>query len=56
MTFYPQATLGAREDGIMTAELLERLYMEQKLGVPSLKVGKTPEGSKLTASDKVGMF
>ncbi|KAI5654270.1 hypothetical protein M9H77_31457 [Catharanthus roseus] len=47
-----QATLGAREDGIMTAELLERLYMEQKLGVPSLKVGKTPEGSKLTASDK----
>lgn len=26
-----QATIGAREDGIMTSELLERLYMEQRI-------------------------
>ena len=53
MTFYLQATLGAPEDGIMTAELLEMLFMEQTLGGPSLKVGKTPEESNIIVPDKV---
>ncbi|KAL2530917.1 plastid transcriptionally active 5 [Forsythia ovata] len=38
-----QATLGAPEDGIMTSELLERLYIEQKVGSSSLEETKNQE-------------
>ncbi|XP_058182263.1 protein disulfide isomerase pTAC5, chloroplastic [Rhododendron vialii] len=39
-----QATLGAPEDGIMTAELQERLYMEHQLGSSGLAVNTIPKG------------
>lgn len=51
LNFYLQSTLGVPEDGIMTAELLERLYMEQAYG--GLKVEKTLEESNVTFPDKV---
>lgn len=39
-----QATLGAPEDGIMTAELQERLYVEHQLGSSGLAVNTIPKG------------
>ncbi|KAL3506375.1 hypothetical protein ACH5RR_031757 [Cinchona calisaya] len=44
-----QATLGATEDGIMTSELLERLYLEQKLGL-----GKSSEEPGITIPEEKG--
>ncbi|KAA8548431.1 hypothetical protein F0562_000115 [Nyssa sinensis] len=38
-----QATLGAPQDGIMTAELLERLYMEQQIGNSGLTINADPK-------------
>ncbi|XP_059632191.1 protein disulfide isomerase pTAC5, chloroplastic isoform X2 [Cornus florida] len=38
-----QATLGAPEDGIMTAALLERLYMEQQIVQSGLTVNTDPK-------------
>ncbi|XP_043703515.1 protein disulfide isomerase pTAC5, chloroplastic [Telopea speciosissima] len=38
-----QATLGGVEDGIMTAELLERLYMEQAIANTGFKVNKNQQ-------------
>ncbi|XP_057497264.1 protein disulfide isomerase pTAC5, chloroplastic-like [Actinidia eriantha] len=49
-----QATLGAREDGIMTAELQERLYMEPLTGGSGLAVNADPKGNDVTAP-KVGV-
>ncbi|PSS35698.1 Protein EMBRYO SAC DEVELOPMENT ARREST 3 like [Actinidia chinensis var. chinensis] len=49
-----QATLGAREDGIMTAELQERLYMEPQMGGSGLTVNADPKGHDVTAP-KVGV-
>ncbi|GMP55664.1 hypothetical protein CsSME_00020420 [Camellia sinensis var. sinensis] len=49
-----QATLGAREDGIMTAELQEMLYREQQIGVSGLAVNVDPKGNNLTAVQKEG--
>ncbi|XP_057486499.1 protein disulfide isomerase pTAC5, chloroplastic-like isoform X2 [Actinidia eriantha] len=48
-----QATLGAREDGIMTAELQERLYMEQQMGGSGLAVNTDPKGNE--TAPKVGV-
>ncbi|XP_057997755.1 protein disulfide isomerase pTAC5, chloroplastic-like [Hevea brasiliensis] len=48
-----QATLGAPEDGIMTAELLERLYMEQQIKVAGSNISIDEKGSTLTVSQKV---
>jgi hypothetical protein len=48
-----QATLGAPEDGIMTAELLERLYMEQQIIGAGSKVDADQKGSTLNVSPKV---
>ncbi|GFY92932.1 plastid transcriptionally active 5 [Actinidia rufa] len=49
-----QATLGAREDGIMTAELQERLYTEPLTGGSGLAVNADPKGNDVTAP-KVGV-
>uniref|UniRef100_A0A2N9G121 Peptidoglycan binding-like domain-containing protein n=1 Tax=Fagus sylvatica TaxID=28930 RepID=A0A2N9G121_FAGSY len=49
-----QATLGAPEDGIMTAELLERLYMEQQIIGAGSKVDADQKGSTLNVSPKEG--
>ncbi|XP_027120148.1 protein disulfide isomerase pTAC5, chloroplastic-like [Coffea arabica] len=49
-----QASLGAPEDGIMTAELLERLYIEQNRGTPSFTGGKGPEDSSTTNPEENG--
>ncbi|KAF2314126.1 hypothetical protein GH714_022455 [Hevea brasiliensis] len=49
-----QATLGAPEDGIMTAELLERLYMEQQIKVAGSNISIDEKGSTLTVSQKKG--
>ncbi|CAL5347609.1 unnamed protein product [Camellia sinensis] len=43
-----QATLGAPEDGIMTAELQERLYIEQQIGGSVLAVNADPKGNDRT--------
>lgn len=51
LKFYLQSTLGVPEDGIMTAELLKRLYMEQTYG--SLKVEKSLKESNVIFPDKV---
>ena len=48
-----QASIGAPEDGIMTAELLERLYIEQNRGTPSFTGGKGPEDSSTTNPEEV---
>ncbi|XP_052206438.1 protein disulfide isomerase pTAC5, chloroplastic isoform X2 [Diospyros lotus] len=52
-----QATIGSTEDGIMTAELQERLYMEQKIkgsGPFGLEENADPKGSDVTAINKEG--
>lgn len=48
-----QATLGAPEDGIMTAELQERLYMEHQLGSSGLAVNTIPKGIGMAGLPKV---
>ncbi|GFY81664.1 plastid transcriptionally active 5 [Actinidia rufa] len=48
-----QATLGAHEDGIMTAELQERLYMEPQMGGSGLAVNADPKGNE--TAPKVGV-
>lgn len=45
-----QSSIGAREDGIMTAELLEQLFMEQKFG--SSGPGKTKNKENKSAGPK----
>ncbi|THG00813.1 hypothetical protein TEA_016875 [Camellia sinensis var. sinensis] len=47
-----QATLGAPEDGIMTAELQERLYIEQQIGGSGLAVNADPKGNDRTGLPK----
>ncbi|KAF3974562.1 hypothetical protein CMV_002114 [Castanea mollissima] len=49
-----QASLGAPEDGIMTAELLERLYVEQQIIGAGSNVDADQKGSTLTASPMEG--
>ncbi|KDP39386.1 hypothetical protein JCGZ_01143 [Jatropha curcas] len=50
-----QATLGTTEDGIMTAELLDRLYMEQQIqGGTRSNVSIDQKESTLTVSRKEG--
>lgn len=49
-----QASLGAPEDGIMTAELLERLYVEQQIIGAGSNVDADQKGSTLTVSPKEG--
>lgn len=38
-----QASFGATEDGIMSSELLERLYMEQTFEKSDLSLNENPE-------------
>ncbi|XP_073134582.1 protein disulfide isomerase pTAC5, chloroplastic isoform X2 [Henckelia pumila] len=45
-----QSSIGAREDGVMTAELLEQLFMEQKFGSSGPAATKSKE--KKSASPK----
>ncbi|KAH7833054.1 hypothetical protein Vadar_002722 [Vaccinium darrowii] len=47
-----QATLGAPEDGIMTAELQERLYMEHQLVSSDLAVNTIPKGTGVAGLPK----
>ncbi|KAI8537996.1 hypothetical protein RHMOL_Rhmol09G0066600 [Rhododendron molle] len=47
-----QATLGAPEDGIMTAELQERLSMEHQLGSSGLAVNTIPKGTGMAGLPK----
>lgn len=47
-----QATLGAPEDGIMTAELQERLYMERQLASSDLAVNTIPKGTGVAGLPK----
>ncbi|KAJ4835130.1 hypothetical protein Tsubulata_028114 [Turnera subulata] len=49
-----QSALGAPEDGIMTAELLERLYMEQRTVSTSSSIGAAQKGSTQTVSPEEG--
>lgn len=49
-----QASIGVSEDGIMTAELLERLDIEQNLGAPSFTGGKVPEDTNTTIPEEKG--
>ena len=51
-----QASLGAPEDGIMTAELLERLYVEQQIIGAGSNVDADQKGSTLTVSPKVRWY
>lgn len=46
-----QASLGAPENGIMTSELLERLYVEEKVGVPGFQLNADAKGNDGTAKD-----
>lgn len=48
-----QATLGVPEDGIMTLELLEKLYVEQQNKVTGSNISIDEKGSNLTVSQKV---
>ncbi|EXB87095.1 hypothetical protein L484_010077 [Morus notabilis] len=48
-----QASLGAREDGIVSEELLERLFMEQTQGVSSNKNAEPKEGANGSAITSV---
>ncbi|XP_065862851.1 protein disulfide isomerase pTAC5, chloroplastic isoform X2 [Euphorbia lathyris] len=49
-----QATLDAPNDGIMTTELLERLYMEPQLKSSGSKISMDQKGSNLTVSQEKG--
>lgn len=49
-----QASVGVSEDGIMTAELLERLDIEQNLGASSFTGGKVPEDTNTTIPEEKG--
>ncbi|KAE8076264.1 hypothetical protein FH972_014927 [Carpinus fangiana] len=49
-----QATQGAPEDGIMTGELLERLYMEHQIVGAGSNVEADQKGSTVTVSPKEG--
>lgn len=48
-----QATQGAPEDGIMTGELLERLYMEHQIVGAGSNVDADQKESTATVSPKV---
>lgn len=48
-----QATLGTPEDGIMTDELLERLYMGHQIVGAGSNVDADQKGSSVTVSPKV---
>ncbi|CAH9099472.1 unnamed protein product [Cuscuta europaea] len=45
-----QASFGAREDGIMTSELLERLFVQQKFVNSNLRLKSNPEQHVLESS------
>ncbi|KAK9287924.1 hypothetical protein L1049_016369 [Liquidambar formosana] len=47
-----QATQGAPEDGIMSAELLERLYMEQQIEGSGLTINAALKGNEVIAPPK----
>nr|APA20112.1 putative type 1 membrane protein [Populus tomentosa] len=49
-----QASLGASEDGIMTTELLKRLYMEQHIDAPISSISETQKGSAQTVPAEEG--
>uniref|UniRef100_A0A5B7B0Q3 Peptidoglycan binding-like domain-containing protein n=1 Tax=Davidia involucrata TaxID=16924 RepID=A0A5B7B0Q3_DAVIN len=49
-----QAALGSPEDGIMTAELLKRLYIEQQTGNSGLTVNADPKQYDVTFQQKQG--
>ncbi|CAK7336252.1 unnamed protein product [Dovyalis caffra] len=49
-----QASLGASEDGIMTTELLERLYMEQHIEGPMSSISANQKRSTQTVPEKEG--
>ncbi|XP_038688693.1 protein disulfide isomerase pTAC5, chloroplastic [Tripterygium wilfordii] len=49
-----QATLGAREDGIMTAELLKRLYMAHQMESAGTNVHLSEKGRTLTVPQNEG--
>ncbi|KAG6667757.1 hypothetical protein I3843_01G113700 [Carya illinoinensis] len=49
-----QSTLGATEDGIMTAELLERLFTEQQIVGARSNIDADQKGSNVSVSPKVG--
>ncbi|KAG5227886.1 protein disulfide isomerase [Salix suchowensis] len=44
-----QASLGVSEDGIMTTELLKRLYMEQHIDAPMSSISETQKGGAQAA-------
>ncbi|CAI9117781.1 OLC1v1019265C3 [Oldenlandia corymbosa var. corymbosa] len=49
-----QSSLGVLEDGIMTADLLERLFADHELGEHSLTERKSPEESDIKIPEKKG--
>lgn len=51
--FVHQATLGESENGVMTSELLERLFMEQQIKASGLKVNTDPEANAAISPPKV---
>lgn len=51
--FAYQASLGAPENGIMTAELLERLFMEQHIEAAGLKRSIDPKENDASPPPKV---